>query len=276
MSASFDSQGSNSGLLAHLVAFVLALERDASEIVEEFDWGRLVYNPKTAAMWSGNYLEVHSEERDAHALAELADEVLAPRAIQHRFVMPLDPAHGERLLPGFRELDGWEDWRSVYMVRAREPERPVSEAREVSREETEAVRRAITENDPNLPSEVAEQRLIRDARMDPVGNGRWFAAPRDGEPAASCVLYSRDGIGQVEKVATLPERRGEGLGSAVVMAATRASREAGDRLTFLDADADDWPWKLYERLGFDRVGEHTAFLRKPPSARALNGLLLQN
>jgi hypothetical protein len=48
------------------------------------------------------------------------------------------------------------------------------------------------------------------------------------------------------------------------MAAARASRDAGHRLTFLDADADDWPWKLYERLGFDRVGEHTAFLRKPP------------
>jgi ribosomal protein S18 acetylase RimI-like enzyme len=258
------SASSDPDLLARLVAFVLSLERDASEIVEQFDWGRLVYNPKTAAMWSGNYLEVHSAERDAGALAELADEVLAPRGIEHRFVMPLDPAGGQRLLPGFRELGGWEIWRSVYMVRAREPDCPASEAKEVSRDETEAVRLAVAENDPDLPSEAVEQRLIRDARMDPVGHGRWFAAPRHGEPAASSVLYSRDGIGQVEKVATVPERRGEGLASAVVMAAARASRVAGHRLTFLDADADDWPWRLYERLGFDRVGEHVAFLRKPP------------
>jgi GNAT superfamily N-acetyltransferase len=259
MSASSDPE-----LLARLVGFVLALERDASEIVEAFGWGRLVYNPKTAAMWSDNYLEVHSAERDARPLAELADQVLAPRGIKHRFVMPLDPADGQRLLPGFRELGGWEVWSSVYMVRTRELERPASDAKEVAREETEAMRLAVAENDPDLPREAVEQRLIRDARMDPIGNGRWFAAPRDGQPAASCVLYSRDGIGQVEKVATVPERRGEGLASAVVMAAARASRDAGHRLTFLDADADDWPWKLYERLGFDRVGEHTAFLRKPP------------
>ena len=25
----------------------------------------------------------------------------------------------------------------------------------------------------------------------------------------------------------------------------------------------DWPWRLCERLGFDRIGETRAFLRKP-------------
>jgi hypothetical protein len=167
MSASSDPE-----LLARLVGFVLALERDASEIVEEFGWGRLVYNPKTAAMWSDNYLEVHSAERDARPLAELADQVLAPRGIKHRFVMPLDPADGQRLLPGFRELGGcWEVWSSVYMVRTRELERPASDAKEVSREETEAMRLAVAENDPDLPREAVEQRLIRDARMDRSATG---------------------------------------------------------------------------------------------------------
>ena len=62
---------------------------------------------------------------------------------------------------------------------------------------------------------------------------------------------------------TRPESRGQGLASAVVMAAARASRERGDDLTFIVADADDWPWKLYEGLGFDRVGEVCDFLKKP-------------
>jgi hypothetical protein len=51
------------------------------------------------------------------------------------------------------------------------------------------------------------------------------------------------------------------------MAAAGASRKRGDDLTFIVADADDWPWKLYQRLGFDRVGEVCAFVRKPPQLR---------
>ena len=263
MSATSDPE-----LLRRLSDFELDLKRDSSETVEELDWGRLIHNPKTDAMWSDNYLEVHSTDLHAEALAELADEVLAPLGIGHRFVVPADPEYADRLVPGFQELDGWELWRSVYMVLAREPDREAGPAREVPRRAVEAVRRAVAEADPDFSKPPVEQRFIRDARLDSVGNGRWFAAPPDGTPGASCVLYERDGIGQVETVGTLPERRGEGLASAVVTAAARASRERGDDLTFIVADADDWPWKLYERLGFDRIGEVCAFLRKPDQLRA--------
>jgi ribosomal protein S18 acetylase RimI-like enzyme len=258
MSASSDPE-----LLRRLVEFQLTLERESSETVEEFDWGRLIHNPKSGAMWSGNYLEVRTTDLDAEALAELADQVLAPLGIQHRFVVPTDPAYAGSLVPGFRELDGWEVRRSVYMVLAREPDREVGPAEEVPRAAVEAVRRAVAEDNPDFTREAVEQRFIRDARLDSAGNGRWFAAPPDGPPGASCVLFERDGIGQVETVGALPERRGLGLASAVVMAAARASRERGDDLTFIVADADDWPWKLYERLGFDRIGEVCDFLKKP-------------
>jgi ribosomal protein S18 acetylase RimI-like enzyme len=260
------SGSSDPELLRRLVDFELTLERDSSETVEAFDWGRLINNPKTDAMWSDNYLEVHATDLDAEALAELADQMLAPRGIGHRFVVPADPGHADRLAPGFQELDGWEVWRSVYMVLAREPDR-VGPAQEVPRAAVAAVRRAVAEADPDFTQEAVEQRFIRDARLDSVGNGRWFAAPPDGPPGASCVLYERAGIGQVETVGTLPERRGEGLATAVVTAAASASRERGDHLTFIVADADDWPWKLYARLGFDRVGEACAFLRKPDQPR---------
>ena len=87
----------------------------------------------------------------------------------------------------------------------------------------------------------------------------------EGEPGAACVLYELDGIGQVETVVTRPEVRGRGLARAAILAAVEASRGAGHELTFIVADADDWPWQLYERLGFDRIGEASSFLRKPPS-----------
>jgi ribosomal protein S18 acetylase RimI-like enzyme len=262
------SESSDSELLRRLLEFELSLESDASEIVEEFDWGRLIYNPNTAAIWSSNYLEVHSTDLDAEALAALAEEVQAPRGIEHRDVVPVDPRHGEQLVPGFEALDGWETMRSVYMVLRREPDREARAAEEVPRAAVETVRREVAEDDPDFTREAIDQRPLRDARLDAVSNGRWFAAPADGEPGSACVLYERDGVGQVETVITKPEARNRGLATAVVLAAVRGSREAGHELTFIVADADDWPWKLYERLGFDRVGEYSSFLLKPPQLRA--------
>lgn len=262
------SGSSDPGLLRRLVEYELALTRDSSERVEEFDWGLLIHNPRIDALWSGNYLEVRTTELDAGALAELADRLLAPRGIQHRFVVPADPAYAARLLPGFRDLDPWTVRRSIYMFLTRVPEREIGPASEVARTAIATVRRAVAEEDPDLSREAIEQRPILDAQLDAAGNGRWFAAPPDGTPGASCVLYERDGIGQVESVTTRPDRRGEGLASAVVMAAAAASRQRGDEVTFIVADGDDWPWKLYERLGFDRVGEVCDFLIKPRQPRA--------
>jgi GNAT superfamily N-acetyltransferase len=261
------SGSSDPKLLRRLLEFELSLARDSSETVEEFDWGLLIHNPKTSALWSSNYLEVQTTDLDADALAELADQVLAPREIHHRFVVLADPEYANRLVAGFQELDRWTVRRNVYMVLAREPDREVGPASEIPRARIAAMRRAVAEDDPDLTPDAIEQRFILDAELDAAGNGRWFAAPRGGTPGASCVLYERDGIGQVESVTTMPERRGKGLASAVVMAAAGTSRERGNELTFIVADGDDWPWKLYQRLGFDRVGEVCDFLRKPPQPR---------
>jgi ribosomal protein S18 acetylase RimI-like enzyme len=263
MSASSEPQ-----LLRRLIEFELSLERESAGVNEEFEWGRLILNPETPAMWSGNYLEVRSTDLDAGHLAELAERMFAPRGLAYRDVVPADPVYAASLAPGFEALDGWEVMRSLYMVLAREPDREVGEAREVDRAAVAAVRRANAEADPDFTPDAVEQTTARDARLDRIGNGRWFAAPPTGPPGASCVLYERDGIGQVETVDTAPEHRRQGLASSVVTTAGRASREAGHELTFIVADADDWPWKLYEQLGFDRVGELSTFLRKPPQLGA--------
>ena len=62
---------------------------------------------------------------------------------------------------------------------------------------------------------------------------------------------------------TLSEHRGKGLASAVVLRAAAAAREAGADFVFLVADSDDWPQKLYERLGFDPIGRgYARYLRR--------------
>ena len=101
------SGSSDPELLRRLVDFELDLQRDSSEEVDEFEWGHLVYNPRTTAMWSDNFLEVESGDIDADRLMALADQLLGGRGMEHRYVVPRDPRHGERLEPRFREL-GWE------------------------------------------------------------------------------------------------------------------------------------------------------------------------
>jgi ribosomal protein S18 acetylase RimI-like enzyme len=253
----------SSELLERLLRYEREHAREVAEVLEEVDEGRLVLNPGIPEIWSANYLEIEATPQGASEIAEIAERRLGPRGYRHRMVVPSEPDDAARLEPGFREL-GWTVRRSVYMRLSRPPERRGAPAQESSREETEPIRTAVRSRRPDLTPDSVEQMHVWDERLDQTASARWFAAFSDGRPCASCVLYERDGIGQVETVTTLPELEGRGLASGVVIAAAEASRRAGHELTFLVADADDWPWKLYERLGFDRVGEASDFVRKPP------------
>src|SRR5205814_2185438 len=88
-----------------------------------------------------------------------------------------------------------------------------------------------------------------------------LAGEAAGRLVAHSELYCEDGIGQVENVFTLPDYRGRGLVRSLVLHAVAESHTAGNELTFLVADADDWPQRLYERLGFETVGRYARFLK---------------
>jgi predicted GNAT family acetyltransferase len=75
------------------------------------------------------------------------------------------------------------------------------------------------------------------------------------------VLYEEGGIGQIDDVVTISRHRRQGFARAVVLAALRTSIEAGNELTFLIADDEDWPKQLYAELGFEAVGRRSEFTR---------------
>ena len=68
-------------------------------------------------------------------------------------------------------------------------------------------------------------------------------------------------MAQVEDVATLEAYRGRGLARATVSRAIEEARRAGADPIVIMADLDDWPWRLYEKLGFDRVAVEYTLLR---------------
>jgi GNAT superfamily N-acetyltransferase len=94
--------------------------------------------------------------------------------------------------------------------------------------------------------------------------GARFFVVRDGaEVVAIAELYALGDVAQVEAVYTLEAYRGRGFGRAVVLAASRAARDGGADLVFLDADDEDWPKALYGKLGFDELRRFWSFVKSP-------------
>ena len=124
-------------------------------------------------------------------------------------------------------------------------------------------------NEPHGKDETLVQQILEHRRD--VGEAiptRLFAGEADGRLVAHTELYCEDGVGQVENVFTLPDYRSRGLARSLVLHAVAESHAAGIEFTFLVADADDWPQRLYEKLGFETVGRYARFLKQLVPASA--------
>src|SRR2546430_2411847 len=120
-----------------------------------------------------------------------------------------------------------------------------------------------TGNEPHGKDErLVRQILEHRRRISEAIPTRLFAAEADGKLVAHTELYSENGVGQVENVVTLPDYRNRGLARALVLRAVAESHAIGNDLTFLVADADDWPRRLYEKLGFETTGRYARFLKR--------------
>jgi GNAT superfamily N-acetyltransferase len=81
-----------------------------------------------------------------------------------------------------------------------------------------------------------------------------FLATENEAPIAygGCAVAPR-GVGMIEDLFTLPVARGRGVARGVIADFVARLRGAGCGTVFLGAVADDWPKRLYARLGFRPV-----------------------
>jgi ribosomal protein S18 acetylase RimI-like enzyme len=251
--------------LARAVAFEEALRDATAERVVASPLGSAVFNDTLPLVWSLNTLRVEGAGATAEEIAAETERLQGEAGVGHRRVVILDEAEGRRLEEAFNAL-GWQTDAYLFMVPRREPNRPVdtSEVAEVEREALGAIRESILREWLTEPSEeVVRQVREADRLMAAAGKARHFAAVVDGIPVSSTDLYSDGRTAQIEDVGTLPDHRGRGHASAVVMRALEEARAMGHEFIFLSADARNWPKELYRRLGFDGVGERYAYLRTP-------------
>jgi ribosomal protein S18 acetylase RimI-like enzyme len=240
------------------------IDERTAERLEPTPYGPVVIDTRLARVHDLNFLRaVEPGNATAAELAAEAERVQGAAGIGHRRVNVRNEEQRERLEPQFVAL-GWQPERFVLMVKRREPDRPAEhEVREVDEQTlrplwAEAIRTEPHGKDERLVGQILEHRR----RISEAVPTRLFAAEADGKLVAHTELYSENGVGQVENVATLPDYRNRGLARALVLRAVAESHAAGNDLTFLVADADDWPRRLYEKLGFETTGRYARFLKR--------------
>jgi len=242
------------------------IDERTAERLEPTPFGPVVVHTRLDRVHDLNFLRAEEPgDATAEELAAEADRVQGAAGIGHRRVNLRDEAQRERLEPDFVRLD-WRPESFVLMAQRREPDRPAEhEVREVTEPEVRPLWAEAVRHEPHGKDETLVPQILEHLRaMSEAMPTRLFAAEADGQLVAHTALYSEDGAGQVENVVTLPAYRGRGLARALVLHAVAESQAAGNNLTFLVADADDWPRRLYEKLGFETVGRYARFLKSLP------------
>jgi GNAT superfamily N-acetyltransferase len=87
---------------------------------------------------------------------------------------------------------------------------------------------------------------------------RTYLALLNGEPVATSQLFTSAGVAGIYNVTCVPEARGQGIGSAVVLAPLLAAREMGYRVGILQASS--MGYNIYRRLGFQDFGKLSLYL----------------
>ncbi|HEX6115543.1 MAG TPA: GNAT family N-acetyltransferase [Solirubrobacterales bacterium] len=259
--------------LERILGSEIARDEAVAQRAVELDGLTAFIDTRMPDVWDANYLRVDRRGLDIEAILAAGEESLGAAGVGHRAIFPYDEREGERLAAELGPR-GWKIERNFYMVHRRPPDRSGAVAvEEVTLDALEDARRAFLgpdqsdwSDDERISAEAVDQFLLRDRLYGEAGGDRWFVAREEGEVVSFCRLLADDDTAQVEDVGTLLPARGRGFARAVILAAVRAARSDGDRLVWLSANAEDWPRKLYERLGFELAGGDVRIYLDPPGS----------
>jgi len=251
--------------LQRVLGFLRAADAGASTRCTPLPFGTANFHDELPHVWDRNFVLVESGagEIDADSLTRATDELQGSAGLAHRKLVFEDEGLGARLAPGLVAL-GWEQRRLSLMVHDGEiDEAAVAASRDASEVDREALEpamvRLLQTELHGRESEAARELVRADAPLGRFLSQRCFARLVAGEVAGYCRLYARDGLGQIEDVATLPHWRGRGFARAVVSRALVESRQQD--LTFLTAVHGRWVERWYERLGFEQISLRYEFTK---------------
>ena len=246
------------------VDFIRRFDERLVEEVVPARHGRALLTPSLPRVYYANHFSVDlGADVAANELVEELEPIFASRELTHRKVS-VDDELGARLAPDFQRL-GWKVEELLLMPHSGAiPTVDTSGVEEVEPAELEPIWAEGMRASPDIQDEEVRQLIAAQHRRRLAVDVRYFAARADGEIASYCELFSDEQTGQIESVMTLEPYRGRGLAQATVSHALEESLAAGHDLTFLVAEAEDWPKELYRKLGFEAEGSIWDFLLTPP------------
>ena len=243
------------------IAFSRAFDRRRVERIVRTEHGEALLTPSLPLVYHRNHFSVDlGVDISAEELIAEADSVLGPEGYRFRKIT-VDDDLGNRLAARFREL-GWRvDELLVQLYRGPLPAVDTSAVDEVAGADLQPVWISGLRASPEISTEEEIRQLVAAQHGRRQGaTVRYFAARMDGQIASYCELFLADGVGQIESVKTLEQFRNRGFATSVVTRALEESLRADSEVTFICADAHDWPQELYAKLGFRAAGRMWDFL----------------
>ena len=221
---------------------------------EIFPAGVAYYNRDLPLVWDVNFIRVDQRAVD---LVGTVERLQAEQG--HYKVLIEDPALVE---DHSAELIGRGFGRRDLVALAREPGgRLDPDVRELDYEEVKPFRFQVHMEQLQPPREdVADQVGRVHDRTHALTGERWLVIHVDGEPAGHLIVYSDDGLAQIEDVGVLKRFRGQGLARRLIEHALEEIGEHGHDTAFITAETNDWPHQFYRRLGFEHVEDRADFL----------------
>jgi GNAT superfamily N-acetyltransferase len=229
------------------------------DVIEPWEHGTAVHCTDHPGFWDYNCLRLEGPDPgvSAEALAAVAERL--QEGLRHRRLDIEDEAAGARLRPGFERL-GWHVTRLIWLALSEPPPGPDFE--EVPFSATRPLRLDWARAD-QLAAGEAEFERQADAEEDVAarrGVRALIARDDAGGPAGYVTFLSDGDTAEVEQAYVTPALRGRRTGGGLVAAAARAG---GASETFIIADDEGDPKRLYQRLGFRPVWIQYEATRRP-------------
>jgi GNAT superfamily N-acetyltransferase len=245
-----------------ITAFEYRFARAQATDVVELPWGFALLQRDFPLSHNHNRIVV-TARANAKEILTAADDVLGGAGLAHRYVT-VDDALGASLAPEFAAA-GYDHDVIATMVHSGNPTEPG--AQPIYAVSPETVRPALIRDWrlalPDATDECLGQLADR-VTLYARGADLTVLAAYDGdEIAAHAELYvdRAASLAQFENLMTHPDFRGRGHGASLVRAALHQASKAGCTLSFLTADARDWPYGWYQRLGYTDVSRSHHFSR---------------
>jgi ribosomal protein S18 acetylase RimI-like enzyme len=226
------------------------------DLAHSWEYGTVWRASRFPKYWSYNLVRVErTPAMSANELAELADKALA--GLEHRRI-DFDSEPGA--VRSELEALGWRSWRLVFMRHEYAPEVTASHhVEEVSYDATRELQ--IAWHAEEHPGHQLGDHLNEAIEVARLRQTRAFAVLEQGKPVGYSTLERIGNQAEIAAAYVRPERRGNGIGTALTLAAIVAGRDYDD--LFICANDEDRPKQLYERLGFRPAWTMTEFLRLP-------------